>query len=288
MRTASLLLCALVAACASNPAPRSALPTAAQAARGGKGAWVVVQYKDGARLAGELIACSDGQVFIFNPPALVGVPEEQIVEGLVVTQRTAEWSLVAWGIVGTLSTISHGILAIISGPIWIGTTIASAAYESRQGLYRYPAESWQDLRRWARFPQGLPRGVDAVALVKGRSASSQSVAPRQVSFRLGTSTDAYSVVLSGEGMSTVKTTASVASDLGTRTLTEAELAKTWKLIDAAELSGRQGTVPPESPDAIFAVTVGPRTLAFRQPEVAGDPALLALYNHVQALAIPAP
>jgi hypothetical protein len=38
--------------------------------------------------------------------------------------------------------------------------IASASAESQSGFLRYPDTSWQEIAKFARFPQGIPKGLD--------------------------------------------------------------------------------------------------------------------------------
>jgi hypothetical protein len=59
-----------------------------------------------------------------------------------------------------VSTISNGYLLGITAPLWIITGIVASSNESRAPLRGVPPLVWADLAAYARFPQGLPPGID--------------------------------------------------------------------------------------------------------------------------------
>lgn len=108
------------------------------------------------RLFGELIACDRDWLYL------------RVHERGDAAWRRIHWSenpavdvalpsngpaLLAWSLVGTVSTISHGFFAIISATVWAaaGTAASWATWSPRLGL-----ESCERARPFARFPQGLP------------------------------------------------------------------------------------------------------------------------------------
>ncbi|HEY2944210.1 MAG TPA: hypothetical protein VGN09_17375 [Vicinamibacteria bacterium] len=117
-----------------------------------------------AHVEGELIAVSDDRVYVLTDSGLVDVPHESVAKAILAAYATGEGQLAGWGALGTLSTLSHGIYLVITAPIWIIAGIMAAAGESRAGLVRYPEKPLTSFRLYARFPQGLPAGLEASAL----------------------------------------------------------------------------------------------------------------------------
>ncbi len=154
------LLALLAASCAT---PVSYLPEHEMVGQETHGALVEIEINDGGRYAGELIAVEDtalvireeteGRIHCFRV-GLAGIKS--------FTLRYAN-GVNYGGLVPlyTLATVSHGLWLIFSAPInFLATTIiavnASSAYELNSRRDRL---SFEELKMFARFPQGLPRGI---------------------------------------------------------------------------------------------------------------------------------
>jgi hypothetical protein len=72
--------------------------------------------------------------------------------------------LAAWSVLGTLSTASHGVGLVLTAPIWVIAGVASTAKQTRAGHLVYPRRTASAFGAYARFPQGLPAGIDRAAL----------------------------------------------------------------------------------------------------------------------------
>ena len=156
------LLCAV--ACAGNPAPAGFLPSPAQAARDVYGGWIEVTVSAGRRdstIAGELIAARADTVWILpdSGPA-VAVPTSTVKKGRVARYNSQAGAVAGFAALGVVSTISNGFLLGITAPLWIITGIVASSNESRAPLRGVPPLAWTDLAAYARFPQGLPAGID--------------------------------------------------------------------------------------------------------------------------------
>jgi len=167
------VLCAVVgaftAACVSNPAPHGWLSPADSAQRDPYGAWIQVTYAtppDSAKVevAGELIAIDPDTVFVLTPEeTLVPVPIEWALRGRLGYFDAQSWATGSWAVLGTLSTLSHGILLIVSSPVWILSGTIATADQSRRPIrtaHGSDHESWRGLGMYARFPLGMPQGLD--------------------------------------------------------------------------------------------------------------------------------
>jgi len=156
-------LAAFAGGCASNPAPQGWLPKAVVAQRTTRGGWIVVERKKdapGGRVAGELIAVEEDRIYVLDDSGLQTVERGSIEKMNLAGYATDGAALGGWAALGTLSTLSHGKFLVLTAPLlWLAGGIASAADESRGGFAK-PG----DFQKYARFPQGLPPGLDADAL----------------------------------------------------------------------------------------------------------------------------
>ena len=158
--------CWVLAACAGNPAPRGWLPGPEDAPQDPYGAWVAVLEGDESETAGELIAVRDDSVFVLTQSGrLAGFAYGDIQQARL-AYYDAQWGgLAAWTILGSLATISNGYFAGITLPLWVITGSIAASAESRAPLEEARLVSqWRELRMYARFPQGMPEGLDRSVL----------------------------------------------------------------------------------------------------------------------------
>lgn len=161
IRFTALVLCALMvfAACtASNSAPKRWRTTTKSAQTSPYGAWVSLDVGSGQRMEGELIAVEDGRLWLASGGELVPVPEENVRKAKVVAYTASNNGLIGWTTFGTLSTLSHGFVLVLSAPIWMlyGGVVSRTHSSSGYHEYGEVSDERDNLRRWARFPQGLP------------------------------------------------------------------------------------------------------------------------------------
>lgn len=161
-----LLPLAAVAACRANPAPRGWLAPAEDAVADPYGAWVVVELQgapESAEVRGELIAVSDDSVFVLTQAAdFRALPRSEVTQALVASYVSRYDLLAMWSTLGTVATISHGWFAALSAPVWLIAGPIATASESRVPLedVKPRRSSWADVSKYARFPQGMPPGLD--------------------------------------------------------------------------------------------------------------------------------
>jgi hypothetical protein len=155
--------------CASNTAPHGWLPTAGEATHDGFGSWVEVGLRGQKRdIDGELIAVSSDRLTVLSGGELIGIHMTNITLIKVTTFQSQHAIIGWWAFLGFLSTASHGFGLVLSGPAWIviGSISAVAASNHPQTL-AYSGQ-WAKLRKFARFPQGLPESVDSLRGKGGR------------------------------------------------------------------------------------------------------------------------
>ncbi|MFN0245273.1 MAG: hypothetical protein ACKV2T_00100 [Kofleriaceae bacterium] len=174
MRTRELVaifaLAAITTACTENPDPRK--PTLVKMQQEGVGGWIVATSRAGWQVQGELISVTREYVHILRVKqpgaALVYLRTADVARAQVYTYES-ESGLGAMGVLGTLSTISHGFVLILSAPVWILATAAAISVEMGHVELDYPkSHTLKQLSQWARFPQGIPAAIDEEALLVPR------------------------------------------------------------------------------------------------------------------------
>jgi hypothetical protein len=151
--------------CFHTTAPKGWLPTAVEAQREAYGGWIKLDFYVGVTpnaVHGELIAASHDSVHVLTSDSLVVVPTASVIAGTLTAYDAGHGALRLWTIVGAVSTVSHGFALILTAPVWIvGGSYATA---SASKAPRVESTDTSLLRMYARFPQGLPPGLDARSL----------------------------------------------------------------------------------------------------------------------------
>ncbi len=175
-KSVSFACCILVvfhAGCAMNPAPSGWLPTAAEAQQTTHGGWMSIDVRGPrhARFIGELIAIERDTVFVLQADGLARIPTSDISRASLASYDAEMDGLYVWWVLGTLSTFSHGALLILSAPVWLLAGGIGLASHSHKPVTTYDAQydaysrlRIEELRPYARFPQGLPAGLDRRSL----------------------------------------------------------------------------------------------------------------------------
>ena len=156
------LLATILAGCATNPAPQSWQPAPKEAQRSVRGGWIALERKKPAmgRVEGELIAVDDDALHVLTAEGLRAVPRAEVRKAKLVGYGDESVALGAWMGLGTVSTLSHGYYLIFTAPLlWLLGGGAATSDESRAGFIKDA-----EFRAYARFPQGLPPGLDLATL----------------------------------------------------------------------------------------------------------------------------
>jgi len=169
-RRAMITLVAVVllgpASCYRSPAPRGWLPDPDGASRDAYGSWIRVEDRSadpGLVVQGELIAVDRDTIHVLGfTPRLVSLPRSSVCCVTLTAFHMNYGPLAAWGGAGTLSTVSHGFGLILTAPLW--AIISTAAAASASYAPRVQSTDPEVLRRFARFPQGIPPTLDRPAL----------------------------------------------------------------------------------------------------------------------------
>lgn len=155
---AALVLVVLAASCAG---PISYLPEHEMIGEERYGAYIQINTYSGKEYAGELIAVGDsGLVVREEIENLSHCFLSPLLDIKSFSLRYANGRNYGWAVpLYTLGTLSHGVWLIFSAPInLIATSViaidASHAYEMDSRVMTF-----EELKLFARFPQGLPEGI---------------------------------------------------------------------------------------------------------------------------------
>lgn len=162
INVSALCLLLLGTACGFHTtAPTGWLPSAEEAQREAYGGWFKMNYGSpaGARtVQGELISATADTVHVLTADSIVAVPTGAVISGTLTTYDAHLGTLRLWTVLGIISTASHGAALVLSAPVWLiaGATATSAASNAPRVESTNPVA----LRAYARFPQGIPPGLD--------------------------------------------------------------------------------------------------------------------------------
>lgn len=152
------ILCIVFSHCASTNAPMGWLVKPESVPTDTYGAWIKIRTHHGL-ISGELISLMNDTVFVADTAALHGVASADIISARLATYNAAHSNIGAFAFFGTISTISNGAFLIFTAPMWIiGGTIASII-RSYEPIIDYPKRPLTDFSPYARYPQGLPSGL---------------------------------------------------------------------------------------------------------------------------------
>ena len=163
--------------CASSMAPRGWLPYAQEAQQEGFGGWITVTARVQPKvpsLSGELLAVSDDSVVVLTSAGVGSCALTDVTHATFEGYDSRSGDTARMTLAGTLSSISTGWGLIVIAPLWVIVGSTSSAVLSQQGQVTVDAsqgatasgqsdaarKSWKDIRLFARFPQGMPVGLD--------------------------------------------------------------------------------------------------------------------------------
>lgn len=164
---AALVAGSCLAGCASSTAPKGWLPRAVDAQSAAHGGWLSLRVTGGSRGTiheGELLAIQADSVFILERGACLGMPIAQVAAATLTAYDADTGLLALWTLIGTLSTASHGAGLILSAPVWIVAGSVARASDFHASQRTLTPATWEGGRAYARFPQGLPEGLDRSSL----------------------------------------------------------------------------------------------------------------------------
>lgn len=200
IRPATLLAAALFCAgCAGHIAPPKWLSTPEEQQQLAYGAWSRITYVDdgvAVEANGELIAADSILMYVLSPQikkkypsrrsallitddlprlyadtvhilaqdSIIAINIVKITKGRLVTYDARGSVIGAWTALGAVSCVSHGVAGGISMPVWILVGSIATSAQGYSAVQSHPPVAILKFRQYARFPQGLPDGIDLTSL----------------------------------------------------------------------------------------------------------------------------
>ncbi len=160
---AVLLLSLFALGCAVTTVPRGYLAGASDLPADVYGGWIELTCssvgKPAVRVSGELIAVGGDSVYVVND-SLRAIALADVTSGRLAAYGSDAIGLGVLVFVGTLSTISNGAWLVFTMPMWIIGGSAAVSVRTHEPLVDYPHRGWSSVAPFARYPQGLPPGLD--------------------------------------------------------------------------------------------------------------------------------
>ncbi|MDQ7798936.1 MAG: hypothetical protein RDU76_08360 [Candidatus Edwardsbacteria bacterium] len=155
---AAFVLAALTASCA---APVSYLPEQEMIGEENHGAYIVISTHSGKVYAGELIAVGDSVLVVREElDSLAHCFLSPLMDIKSFSLRYANGKNYGWAVpLYTLGSLSHGLFFIFTAPINLIATSVIAVGASQAYEMDSRAMTFEELKLFARFPQGLPEGI---------------------------------------------------------------------------------------------------------------------------------
>lgn len=161
MRTkVGLFVCVLLLFCAcSTPAY---LPSYKEVGQNQYGAYIKIRQLEGGRVKGELLAVGQHELIILcnnnDKRTVKTVLKDNLYDYKILYAKPERY---AWTIpVYSLLTLSHGFIAILTLPLNLIVTSAVSISGNDTYNYAYAELSYEQLKMFARFPQGIPPNVN--------------------------------------------------------------------------------------------------------------------------------
>lgn len=129
------------------------------------GSFVTIDLTEGGTIEGELIAVEDEVFMVLSKEGEKKLHSVPVAGMKGFKLMYAQPKNYGWTIpVSALATISHGVLAVFTAPVNIIVTSVVTARGAKAFTYNDGNISTEDLKMFARFPQGLPPGIETANL----------------------------------------------------------------------------------------------------------------------------
>jgi len=106
---------------------------------------------------GELIAVDETSIWLFRDGGYIRVQRQDVSRAVVrVLDSPASAVLAGLTALGTISTLSHGMLLVLSAPVWLVSGISASASTHANDDAAFEPQHFDLLAEFARYPQGPP------------------------------------------------------------------------------------------------------------------------------------
>jgi hypothetical protein len=132
------------------------------------GSYMIIRQLSGVHSRGELLAVDSSNIVILpesdtgllKKPMIIPVHLVQHFSVLYAKRRHYGWTIPVF----TLATLSHGFFLIFTAPVNLIATIIITVGGENAFAYNEKNITYDKLKMFARFPQGIPPGLDITNL----------------------------------------------------------------------------------------------------------------------------
>lgn len=164
--------------CQSSMVPRAYMPGPSMAGKRPAGSWIVMTLQQDpplsptAEISGELIAIEHDTVYLLTDAGFVKIRRSNISAAILYPFRpqSATAPIIAGlsllpNMIGAIAMPDPGVAVLLLGIPLVVTATIMGLNEHFGNRLRYPLKyNLNDLGKFARFPQGLPPGLDPTKL----------------------------------------------------------------------------------------------------------------------------
>ena len=150
-----LMICVLACSCATS----KYLPSPENIPQNPYGSYIQIECKNKVNLAGELIAVEKDRLVLLGETTkkCISVEKNDILMFSVKYAQNRHYGIFIP--LFTLVSLSHGYIALATLPINLVTTISVASTGEKAYVYQSANTTYQELKMFARFPQGIPADI---------------------------------------------------------------------------------------------------------------------------------
>ncbi|MCC6815267.1 MAG: hypothetical protein IT267_02525 [Saprospiraceae bacterium] len=154
------LIVIMVSSCIS----KKYLPTSKKIDVNEYGSFIIIRYKKTSRTSGELIAVDSSTIVVLAEKTKkcmsVFVRDVDYFSLRFANPRNYGWTIPIYIILPFI----HGSFSVLTIPIHLITTISLTATGESSVIYTNKEISYEKLRMFARFPQGIPQEIDQTSI----------------------------------------------------------------------------------------------------------------------------
>ncbi|WP_029036928.1 hypothetical protein [Salinimicrobium xinjiangense] len=160
-----IILGILIALCSPGCKAPAYLPDAEEIGIHEFGSFVIIDLTEGSDIEGELIAVDDTALIVLSKEdenRIQSVPIARIKGFKLMYAQPKNYG---WTIpVSALATLSHGFLLVFTAPVNIIVTSGVTARGANAFTYNDGDITMEEIKMFARFPQGLPPDIEVANL----------------------------------------------------------------------------------------------------------------------------
>lgn len=148
----------------SCKAPAAYLPEAGEIGASEFGSYIILNLSEGSGIEGELIAIENEMLIVLSEvnDQMQTILIEDINSFKLMYAQPKNYGLAIPASV--LLTLTHGNFALFTAPVNIAVTGIITTRGTRAFTYNEKTITWEDLKMFARFPQGLPPNIELADL----------------------------------------------------------------------------------------------------------------------------